>query len=284
MEKIKKIKYLIFGDGYLGNKLNDFLDHSIISKVHIKSVDDVKKEIIKYNPEFVINSIGKVGKPNVDWCETHKSETLFANVIVPALMVEACQELNKKMVHLGTGCIYSGDNNSKGFSEEDEPNFDGSFYSRSKQMAEKILKEFNVLQIRLRMPVDSIPNKRNLITKILKFDKIINIPNSVTIIDDFLIAAKKLMDKSVTGIFNVVNQGPETHKELLDIYNEYSPVKKKFELIPEKELKNITLARRSNCVLSTKKLESLGIHLTETKRALKECVKKHVEFEEKKKK
>jgi len=284
VEKIKKIKYLIFGDGYLGNKLNDFLDHSIISKVHIKSVDDVKKEIIKYNPEFVINSVGKVGKPNVDWCETHKSETLFANVIVPALMVEACQELNKKMVHLGTGCIYSGDNNGKGFSEEDEPNFDGSFYSRSKQMAEKILKEFNVLQIRLRMPVDSVPNKRNLITKILKFDKIINIPNSVTIIDDFLIAAKKLMDKNVTGIFNVVNQGPETHKELLEIYNKYSPVKKKFELIPEKELKNITLAGRSNCVLSTKKLESFGIHLTETKRALKECVKKYVEFEQKKKK
>jgi dTDP-4-dehydrorhamnose reductase len=30
-------------------------------------------------PDVVINAAGKTGKPNVDWCEDHKEETLRSN-------------------------------------------------------------------------------------------------------------------------------------------------------------------------------------------------------------
>ena len=48
------------------------------------------------------------------------------------------------MTNFATGCIYEYDEehaegSGKGFTEEDPPNFDGSFYSMSKAMVERLL-------------------------------------------------------------------------------------------------------------------------------------------------
>ena len=274
-----KIKYLILGKGFIGTKFSEFLENSVLSGKRINSVQDVESEIEKYNPEWVINCIGKTGKPNVDWCEAHKNETMFSNILVPIMILQACEETGKRMVHIGTGCIYEGNNQGKGFSEEDEPNFSGSYYSRTKMAIEKILKEFNVLQIRIRMPINGETNERNLITKLLRYDKIINVPNSLTYVDDLMVAGEKLMQLNATGIFNVVNPQPATHKQILDSHNLVSPAKKEYSLITLSELDKMTAARRSNCVLSTKKLNSLGIHLTPTQEAIKKSVAGYVEAE-----
>jgi hypothetical protein len=34
-----------------------------------------------YKPTHVLNSAGVTGRPNVDWCEDNKKETIRANVI-----------------------------------------------------------------------------------------------------------------------------------------------------------------------------------------------------------
>lgn len=270
-------KHLIFGKGYFGERFSSFFSGSQISEARIFGKQDVAAEIEKHNPEFVINCIGKTGRPNIDWCEDHKMETMQGNVTVPLLMLEACQEAGVKMVQLGSGCIYEGDNGKKGFGEEDEPNFFGSFYSRTKLLSEKTLKEFDVLQVRLRMPIDSKPNPRNLIEKLLKYNKIISVPNSISVVGDTLRITKELMDLGETGIFNVVNKGAINHKEILNIYSEVSGKKHEFEAISLDDLKGITRAGRSNCVLSTKKLETLGIDVPEVKGAVKKCLAEYVE-------
>lgn len=274
-------KYLIFGNGYLGNKFNEFLEDSELSKIRINSIIDVKTEIEKYNPEVIINCAGKTGKPNVDWCEENKIETLQGNILVPIYLAIACKELNKKMVHIGSGCIYYGIHGGQSFTEEDVPNFEGSYYSRTKLISEKILNDFEVLMIRLRMPIDGHPGPRNLLTKLLRYKQIVNIPNSITVIDDLLSITKQLMDKNQTGIFNVVNKNPITHGELLKIYEEISNKKLDYKLIDPNSLNKLTLAGRSNCVLSTKKLENLGIKVPETKDALKKCIIQYVKEESK---
>lgn len=47
------------------------------------------------------------------------------------------------VTNLATGCIYEYDNEhpigGKGFTEEEVPNFSGSFYSMSKGLVEKVL-------------------------------------------------------------------------------------------------------------------------------------------------
>ena len=275
-----KCKYLILGNGFMGKKFNAFLEDSIISEAFITNKESVETEIKKYDPEVVINCIGQTGRPNIDWCETHKEETFEANVLVPFYIAQASKELNKKMVHIGSGCIYEGDKDGKGFTEEDEPNFKGSFYSRTKSLSEKILKEFNeevnILQIRIRMPIDSQPSQRNLLDKLLKYNKMISISNSITVINDMLEATKSLIDKDARGIFNVVNKGPITHEEIIKIFHEISGKEHQYELISLDELDNMTKARRSNCVLSTEKLESMGIKMPDVRDSLRKCITDHV--------
>lgn len=268
---------LIFGNGFVAGKFKDSLDNATISKADISDRQAVTAEIQRIKPDVVINCAGKTGKPNVDWCEDHKAETFNSNTIGPLVLAHACSQLNTYMVHIGSGCIYTGDKDGKGYSEEDAPNFFGSFYSKTKIWSEQALTAFPVLQLRLRMPVDNTPGPRNLITKIIRYPKIISIPNSVSILDDFIYAAKKLIEKKKTGIYNVTNPGAITNAEILELYKEIIEPKHKYEIISIEELSKLTKAQRSNCVLNTKKLESEGIKLTPIKEAIKKTLLKYKE-------
>ena len=75
-----KYKNLIFGNGYLGNRLGAYLKDSVVSSARINSLEDVEREIEKYNPDNIINCSGKTGRPNIDWCESNKAETHHSNV------------------------------------------------------------------------------------------------------------------------------------------------------------------------------------------------------------
>ena len=142
----KDCKVTVFGKGFLGTRIAEELGYNLvgreISALNLRNFLDDKR------PEVVINAIGKTGKPNIDWCEDNKEEAILSNVAVAVNLCVECSKRNIYFVHLSSGCIYEGDNKGKGFSEEDEPNFDGSFYSRSKIMAEQILKEFPCLILR----------------------------------------------------------------------------------------------------------------------------------------
>ena len=273
------VKYLILGDGFLGRKLFRSLDNSMISGVRIKSPEDALDEIGKYNPEIVINCIGKTGRPNIDWCESHKKETFDSNVAVPAHILRACHESQKRMIHIGSGCVYQGDNSGAGFSEKDTPNFSASYYSQTKIWAERLLNLDDVLQMRIRMPLDSVPSPRNLIDKLKGYKKVLVVPNSITVVDDFLRIAKILMDEKSTGIYNIVNKHPITHDKLLELYREAGGNVQEYETISASQLDAMTLARRSNCILSTEKLEKLDIYVPNSLDSARECLKSYVKNE-----
>lgn len=269
-------KYLILGNGFVGQHFSVFLEGAVVGDVRIGSVEDVRRMIGVHQPEWVINCIGKTGTPNIDWCETHKAETLFSNTTVPLMIFAACLESRVKLLHMGTGCIYEGDNEGAGFSEEDEPNFTGSFYSRTKLRTEKLLSEFDVLQLRVRMPIDSMPSPRNLITKLLAYDEVIDVPNSVTVINDFLQAARVLMNQNATGIYNVVNPDSITARDVLECYNNFASVPKSYKVVSLEELEKRIAARRSNCILSTEKISAAGIVMTPMKTALPALMQDYV--------
>ncbi len=263
-------KYLILGNGYLGNRFRAFLENSVLSGSKIVSVANAIEEITKYDPEIVINCIGKTG---IDWCEEHRIETTESNILVPGYLLQACQSLKKRLVHIGSGDIYEGNNNGNGFSEGDEPNFTENHYARTKISAENLLKEFNnVLQIRIRMPIDNIPHNKNLISRLLIYKKIIGAENSVTVIPDMLRITKELMDRNQSGVFNLVNKGAITHEEILGIYQEITNRKMAYQVISPAQLDAVSKAKRSNSVLSTKKLESLSIEVSDTRIAVRQCL------------
>lgn len=266
------MKILIFGKGYIAGKFKDAFEGAEISDVRIEDISKVKAELERVKPDTVVNCAGKTGRPNVDWCEDHKGETLFGNVTAPLILARACEETGVYMVHIGSGCVYEGYNNGEGYSEEDAPNFEGSYYSRTKAWSERMLKDFNVLQLRLRMPFDSIPSERNFITKIVKYNKVISVPNSISVLEDFMKAARALIEKKATGVYNVTNPGVIDHQAILDMYIELVDPNYRYELFSIEEMNKITKAKRSNCGLSVKKLESEGIHLRPVEQAVRESL------------
>lgn len=266
------VKYLIFGNGWLGNKFLHHFKDSAIAEGRINTIGDAVAQIVKYGPEVVINCIGKTGRPNIDWCESHKDETFLANVTVPVIIAEACQDKKILIVHMGSGCIYEGDYR---FAESNAPNFKGSFYSRTKIFAEQLLAHYsNVLQLRIRMPIDCSPSPRNLITKLVGYKQVISVPNSITCMPDLMTVAQQLIERNQTGIFNVVNEGAITHKEILEMYRDIvDPEFKMPEFIPVGELD--TVAGRSNCTLTTIKLRMIGIKMRPVKTAIKSCLEQY---------
>jgi dTDP-4-dehydrorhamnose reductase len=268
-------KVLIFGNGYVGNKFKERIPNAAISPVDITDAAAVNAALAEHKPDVVINCAGKTGKPNVDWCEDHKDETFASNVLGPLVLARECKKQGKFLVHIGSGCVYEGDNNGKGFAEDDQANFFGSFYSRTKLLSEQMLKEFPVLQLRLRMPLDSAPGPRNFVTKITKYQKVISVQNSISVIDDFLSAAIELINRRKTGIYNLTNPGAIEHKEILEMYKEIVDPSFSYTLMPLKELEGITKARRSNCVLNTEKLAAEGISMMPIKDAVKKALEEY---------
>jgi dTDP-4-dehydrorhamnose reductase len=270
-------KILVFGKGFIGNMVHEALDCPISEKI-IKSFNDAQEEIKKHNPKIIINCIGQTGQKNVDDCELDKDATLSANAFVPIILAEAAIRNAVKLIHIGTGCIYHFDySKSIPIDEEQIPDFFDLFYSRTKiytDMALKVLSsQFDILILRPRIPLDKQPHPKNLLTKLISYKKIIDIPNSVIYLPDFIQALKHLIKINARGIYNVVNKGALRYSKLLDVYKKYVP-SFEYEIIDYRNLK----LTRTNLVLSTEKLEKSGFKIRGIEEVLEECVQAYLKY------
>lgn len=275
------MEYLIFGrqEGWLAQEFKKSFEDSQISDVDITDLKAIRDELDEKKPEAVINAAGITGRPNIDWCEEHKAETVAGNVTGPLNILQACQEQGIYWVHLSSGCIFQGKGlRGRGFKEEDKA-MPPSFYSWTKYWADQILKNFPVLIVRLRMPIDNEPSPRNLIDKLLKYSQVVDTENSMTIIPDFLDATKKLIEKRRIGVYHIVNPGIIKPSEIMKLYREIVDSNHQFKVISEKEFYKQGLAKavRSVCVLNTEKLQNEGIHLKPIKERIIEIIKEYKE-------
>ena len=257
--------YLIFGaEGWIGGKLATMLEkqgHTVIkAQSRLENREAVEAEIIAAKPDFVLNAAGKTGRPNVDWCEDHKQEVIRANIIGALTLADLCFKYGIHMTNFGTGCIYEYDDkhpmySGKGFKEEEKPNFAGSYYSKTKIMLDTLLQDYpNVLNLRLRMPISDDLHPRSFITKIIGYKKIVNIPNSMTILTDLLPVALKMSERKLSGVYNFVNPGAISHNEILDLYKKFVDPNFKYQNFTVEEQSKILKAGRSNNELDPSKL------------------------------
>ncbi len=268
---------LIFGEGYIGSRLQEELGCPISDR-KIISFKDAEEEIARFNPQVVINCIGFIGN-NVDECEQDKDKTLTSNSFAPLILAEAALRRKIRLVHVSTGCFYHFDySKDKPIDEDKIPDYFNLFYSRSKIYSDQALKilsnEFPILIIRPRIPLDNRPNPKNILSKIIKYkNRIIDIPNSVTYMPDFVKAVRHLVRINAQGIYHVVNKGGLRYPELLDVYKKYVP-DFEYSLIDFKGLK----INRTNILLSTQKLEKTGFKVRDIHEVLKECVQEYLEY------
>ncbi|KAJ4874483.1 hypothetical protein Rs2_39501 [Raphanus sativus] len=274
------LKFLIYGKtGWIGGLLGKICEKQGIAyeygKGRLEDRASLLQDVVSVKPTHVFNSAGVTGRPNVDWCESHKTETIRANVAGTLTLADVCRENGLLMMNFATGCIFEYDENHPegsgvGFKEEDTPNFTGSFYSKTKAMVEELLKEFdNVCTLRVRMPISSdLNNPRNFITKISRYNKVVNIPNSMTVLDELLPISIEMAKRNLRGIWNFTNPGVVSHNEILEMYRDYINPEFKWANFTLEEQAKVIVAPRSNNEMDASKLKKEFPELLSIKESL----------------
>jgi len=223
--------YLVFGkNGWIGGKIIELLTAQgktfHLAESRTENRESVIAEIEKYNPTHVINAAGVTGRPNVDWCEDHRAETIRTNVIGCLNIADICAIKNIHHTLYATGCIFEYDSEhvigGKGFLETDKPNFHASYYSHTKAMVEDLLAVYpTTMTLRVRMPISDDLSPRNFITKIVSYAKVVDVPNSMTVLTDLLPVSLVMAERKLTGIYNFCNPGAISHNECLALYKKH---------------------------------------------------------------
>ncbi|HEY1718297.1 MAG TPA: sugar nucleotide-binding protein [Verrucomicrobiae bacterium] len=271
---------------------------------------DLLLEFLKSKkPEFVINSAGYTGKPNVDACELDKAGTLLGNTLLPQTIAHACAAVKIPWGHVSSGCIFSGAKifeNGKtrvekdftkpelralvkkspdkihGFTETDTPNFSFrdlpcSFYSGTKALGEEAISGIGQSYIwRLRIPFDEFDNARNYLSKVQRYAKVYDNVNSISHRADFVRACLDLWKlRASFGIYNVTNPGFVTTKHVVEQIEKILKPKRKFEFWKSDEefYKVAAKTPRSNCVMDVFKLLAAGVKIRGVEEALEHSLK-----------
>ncbi|MCM2373984.1 sugar nucleotide-binding protein [Aporhodopirellula aestuarii] len=228
--------------------------------------------------DFLVNAAGYTGKPNVDACEIHKSECLHGNAVLPGTIREACEAIGTPWGHVSSGCIYTGRReDGLGFTENDTPNFcfrtdNCSWYSGCKALGEEILADSESTYVwRLRIPFNREDTARNYLSKILRYDRLLQAENSIAHLDEFVSACLDCWIKRVPfGTYNVTNTGSVTTKRITELIQKHLSPEKQFNFFAdEAEFMQIAAKTpRSNCVMDNSKLLATGIPMRNVEDAI----------------
>ena len=232
----------------------------VLANARIQNRESVDAELEEVKPTHVLMAAGITGRPNIDWCETHKPETIRTNVIGTLNVADLCNEKDIHCTVYATGCIFKYDEahplgSGVGFVEDSKGNFDDSFYSQTKGYMEPLLKCYpTCLILRVRMPISDDLFHRNFVTKIVKYERVVNIPNSMTVLHEMLPASLAMAKKGLTGVYNFTNPGVISHNEVLDLYTKYIDPTYTYKNFTLEEQAKVIVAGRSNNELDTTKL------------------------------
>ena len=247
---IKPIDYLIIGSsGYLGNNLTCILQKQgknvITLYERLSDIDSIKSKLYLYKPKYVINAAGLTGEPNIDWCDTHKEDTIETNITYQLTLCHICKELNIHLTLFGSGGIF----NTVGIKKEsDSGDYYEKFYSESRIYLENIVKHYsNVLYLRINYPISSCPNSKNLLVKLAGFTKIANISLSITCVDTLFPLLSNIIENKEIGIMNFINPGLINLVDIKNKYNNKNNINNKFEIVEKTD--------RPCPILCSKKIE-----------------------------
>ena len=281
--------YLLGGSGYVGQAYQALLTRKNIpfknlrrAEVDYTDVATLTAALEADRPEFLINAAGYTGKPNVDACENDKAECLFGNAVLPGRIAAACAAAGVPWGHVSSGCIFTGKHtDGTGFREEDVPNFsfrtnNCSFYSGTKALGEETLTGVDHVYIwRLRIPFDHRDNPRNYLTKLIRYQRLLEAENSISQLHEFVEATFACWEKHIPfGTYNVTNPGYITTREVVDLIKASGVCTKDFDFFTDESefMAKAAKTPRSNCVMESTKLAQAGIQMTPVREAIQQAL------------
>ncbi len=273
------MKILIFGKGQLGQAYKNYFESQniesiIATDVDIRNLEQVTSAIQNSGADTVLNCAAKT---NLDWCEMNPLECFDVNTLGADTVGKACQELGAYMIHISTGCVQASSTPEEAHKETDPPT-PTSFYSWTKYWADEMLMlrhnrdGLKVLIIRPRQPVSANASGRNALTKMLTYNKFIDTPNSMTVVEDLVDATLQMLNKNLTGVYNVANPGVMSPYKIALLLKELVDPNLQVNKISKEELNKMTLATRIDSVLDMSKLEAEGIKLRPADERLREIL------------
>ncbi|RNF12339.1 putative dTDP-4-dehydrorhamnose reductase domain protein [Trypanosoma rangeli] len=285
------MRFLVWGHkGWIGQAFMKLLKDSGFEAVGAESrADDVaavEHELHVVQPDRVVSFIGRTrgGRHlTIDYLEQPDKlmENMRDNLWSPVVLAQVCARHSIHFTYLGTGCIFYYDEaahrlGGDGFDEAATPNFFGSAYSTVKGYTDRLMHLlFNAtaLNARIRMPISADNSPYNFITKIANYEKVVNIPNSMTVLPEMLPILVQLSLDKVTGTINLTNPGAISHNEVLELYKRHVDPAYTYENFSVDEQNKILLSARSNNLLDTRWLQHLFPHVNDIHTAVeKVCI------------
>ena len=129
-----------------------------------------------------------------------------------------------------------------------------------------------MLILRVRMPISDDLSPRNFVTKISKYERVVNIPNSMSVLYDLLPVSIEMTLHDCRGVFNFTNPGAISHNEILDLYKQYIDPSFTYKNFTLEEQAKILAAGRSNNELDSSKLvetcRQFGVEIPPIKKSI----------------
>lgn len=252
------MRILILGAGYIGTFLDEKLS-ALGNFTILKSRKDLNyadfgvfHEWLEANPvECVINCAGYT---DTQRAEQQRDLCWDLNVKVPLLVSMQCKLKGIELIHLSTGCVFSG--YEKEYMETDEVNYGAQspiapWYNKSKDAYEKC-SDYG-LNLRIRYPYSDLVNPKSLLRKIQQYPLIYNATNSKTDLNscaEFIHHALQQGSVSSIGAIHLVNPYPLSMMDICELLQEHKLGNPNWTYTD-------TLPNTSNCILSTEKLQTL---------------------------
>ena len=263
------INVLIFGsNGQLGSQFKSTKKINFIKlnkkKCDINNYNTLKKTIKKFNPNFIINCAAFT---NVDLAETNLFDCYKVNVCGIFNIVECLKKTKIKLIHISTDYVFNG--KKKNYYSENDFCDPINVYGRSKFLAEKILKNSNIIDKTVILRTSWVYSDKlnsfvgKILTNFCKNKKIsvasdnFGTPSSVMNIVKS-IKSIILSKKYYPGVYNVVDGIKISRyifaKKILKYLKYYKLKIKNLSVIPTtvKKIKNVHAERPPNTALKMK--------------------------------
>ena len=263
------MKWIVFGGrGWIGEQFVEVLrargDDIIIPTVRADDETGVDALLETERPDRVVSLIGRTHGPGfstIDFLEQPGKlvDNVRDNLYAPCILANACATRGIHYTYLGTGCIFSYDDDATAFTEDAAPNFFGSSYSVVKGFTDRMMHRLypDALNVRIRMPITADRHPRNFITKITSYAKVCSVANSMTVLPELVPIMVDMAAKKMSGTVNLTNPGTISHNEILEMYTEIVDPSFTWSNFSDAEQRRVLAAARSNNCLDTTVVQRL---------------------------
>lgn len=280
-------KILITGaNGFFGSRFNLFYKdkYDILSLTHkdLDITDESKTlHLIKdFNPDYVIHAAAIA---DTGLCQNNPDWSYDINVHGTINVAKGCAITKSKLIYLSSEQVYNGNIESGPYTEETIPN-PNTVYGKQKLEAEEklkyILDELWILRLTW---LFSFPERNckvnsnivwNIVSSVLKGTKSkepINEYRGMTYVYELIENFNKLLDAPY-GIYNTGSENDLNRYDVACIVLKELGLEHKISDILEKDTERFKDFPR-DLRISNEKLKNVGIHFSETKDAVRKCIK-----------